>query len=176
MQKNIIKYYKRTVRSLFVSKYNYSNFMSIIDCKSISYLVLKKSKLKILHLVCGFFSYYIGGVLPKIYYKNLLRSKKKNKKYRFLGCTQSFANSNKYFLFFNLFRRLNIYSFLGSYNLKKKFSGVNLYRLLILNTSYILKKPALKWEFFMFFDLFFTNNLKVVYSIVFTSTMLPRER
>ncbi len=142
MQKNILKYYKRTLKSFFISKYNYLNFFKIIDCKHLFCLALKISKLKISNLVCGFFFFFFFfGFLNMVFKK---AKKKKNIQFKFLGCFQLFATNLKYFLLFRIFRKITIFSFLGSYNLKKKGNGFDNFKFVITNLSYILKKPGLK--------------------------------
>lgn len=143
MKFHVAKYYKRTVKSFFLSKYFYYDFNDLNGCSFLVPLIFKNSKLQICNLVCGFVFFYLTGKYPFLYYKNVLRSGKKRKKYKFLGCFLPFENDFKYFLFFLFTRRLNIYSFLGSYNLKKKHNGLNFYKLVITNLSYILKKPGL---------------------------------
>lgn len=144
MKTHIVKYYKRTLRSFYLSKYNCKNITMLNGSKYFVPFIFKRSKLKICNLVCGFVFFYLTGKQPKLYYKNALKTKKKRKKYKFIGCFQKFENNLKFLYFFLFFRRLNIYRFLGSYNIKKEYNGCNFYKLTITNCSYILKKPVLK--------------------------------
>ena len=86
MKYNIIKYYKYTVKSLMLSKYFLFSTVSLNNCNSFSLLILKKSRVLLCNVVCGFIYYYLTGVRPSLRYVNVFKGGKKRKKYKFIGC------------------------------------------------------------------------------------------